>query len=155
MKPLRGFMGLHLTKGLPADPRNWRGCQEPWEPADDDLPDSASPYGIDSAVQWALSVLRTDLDVFSDDEAYGLMAAGYLMTRTDLRDALPELSEAEPAFELGEKWPFWPTLSEMTSPDASRLAESLGWGHTRFFRGPRAWWGRQREGIPFLRARRK
>jgi predicted acylesterase/phospholipase RssA len=153
---LRGFMSLHLTKGLPADPRNWRGCPEPWEPADDDLPSgAASPYGIDPDVQWALSVLRTDLDDFSDDEAFGLMATGYLMTRTDLRDALPELSEADPAFELGEKWPFWPTLSEMTSPDASRLAESLGWGHTRFFRGPRAWWGRQREGIPFLRARRK
>ena len=31
-------MGVHLTKGLPAPPRDWIGCQEPWEPEDGERP---------------------------------------------------------------------------------------------------------------------
>ena len=31
---LRGFMNVHLTKGLPAPPRDWSECQEPWTPED-------------------------------------------------------------------------------------------------------------------------
>jgi hypothetical protein len=151
--PLRGFMGVHLTKGLPAPPRDWIGCQEPWNPEDGGH-DSTSPYGIDQRVQRALSELRTDLDAFSDDEAYGLMAAGYLMTKHDLADALPDLAEADPTLELRQQWPFWRVLTEMTSPDASRLVDPLVLGRTLFLRGPRGWVERLRNKIPFLRAKR-
>jgi predicted acylesterase/phospholipase RssA len=135
---LRGFMAVHLTKGLPAPPRDWSECREPWTPEDDALaPEAASRYGIDPGVQRALAVLRTDLDAFSDDEAYGLMAVGYLMTRHDLSDALPELAEADPELERDD-WPFARALAEITSQDASRLAGSLRFGHVRFFRKLRA-----------------
>jgi predicted acylesterase/phospholipase RssA len=151
--PLRGFMAVHLTKGLPAPPRDWIGCQEPWDPEDGEH-DSTSPYGIDQRVQRALSELRTDLDAFSDDEAYGLMAAGYLMTKHDLADALPDLAEADPRLELRQQWPFWRVLTEMTSPDASHLVAPLVLGRTLFLRGPRGWTARLRNKIPFLRAKR-
>jgi predicted acylesterase/phospholipase RssA len=137
---LRGFMAVHLTKGLAAPPRDWSQCQEPWTPEDDALPsDAASAYGLDPRVQRAMAELRTDLDAFSDDEACALMAAGYLMTKHDLAEALPDLAEADPALEPGDEWPFASALAEMTSHDASRLAESLRGGDARFFRRSRAW----------------
>ena len=67
-----------------------RDCQEPWQPEDDvhrERTRAATASTRD--VQRELAELRTDLDSFSDDEAYALMAAGYLMTKTDLKDALP------------------------------------------------------------------
>ena len=68
-------MTVHLTKGLPAPPRDWSECQEQWTPEDDALPESAgSPYGVDSAVQRALAELRTDLDSFT--RRRGLRADG-------------------------------------------------------------------------------
>ena len=141
---LRGFMAVHLTKGLHAPPRDWSRCQEPWTPEDDALPDASDPaYGIDPRVQRALAELRTDLDAFSDDEAYALMAVGYLMTKHDLADALPELARADPALEP-DRWPFSDALREMTSQDPSRLLESLAGGHAVFLRGPKNWVRRRR-----------
>jgi hypothetical protein len=107
---LRGLMSVHLTKGLRAQPLDWIGCKEPWDPDDDALPANPPPaYGIDPNVQRAMAELRTDLDAFSDDEAYTLMAAGYLMTKHDLGDALPTLAQADPALERLD-WPFQKTL---------------------------------------------
>ena len=83
-----------------------------------------------------------------------LMAAGYLMTKHDLADALPDLAEADPTLELRQQWPFWRVLTEMTSPDASRLVDPLVLGRTLFLRGPRGWTARLRNKIPFLRAKR-
>jgi len=81
------------------------------------------------------------------------MAAGYLMTKQDLADALPDLAAADPTLELRERWPFWPVLTEMTSPDASRLVDPLGRGRVLFLRGPRDWVEQRRNKIPFLRAK--
>lgn len=136
---LRGLMAVHLTKGLPARPRDWSECEERWTPEDDALPnDSVAPYGLDPRAQRAMAELRTDLDTFSDDEAYALMAAGYVMTKHDLAGALHDLAEPDPAFKVDD-WPFAEVVAEMTSQDASRLADSLRLGHVRFFRRPRAW----------------
>jgi hypothetical protein len=104
-----------------------------------------STYGIDPDVQRAMAELRTDLDAFSDDEAYALMAAGYLMTTHDLANALPELAQADPALELGERWPFAEVLAEMTSQDSSHLANSLRAGHAVFFRRTQSWLRRRRK----------
>lgn len=136
-RTVRGLMMVHLTKGLPAPPRDWSDCQEPWEPQDEARSgETAAAYGIDEGVQRALAALRTDLDAFSDDEAFALMAAGYLMTTRDLADALPDL--AEPRRELvRDDWPFAAVCAEMTSDAASRLAESLRSGEDRFFRRSR------------------
>jgi hypothetical protein len=104
-------------------------------------------------VQLALAQLRTDLDAFSDDEAYGLMAAGYHLTRRSLSRSLPQLAAADPALEL-EDWPFTSRLAEMTGPDASRLLAALRFGDARFFRGARSWVQRQRDRLPFVGAAR-
>jgi predicted acylesterase/phospholipase RssA len=140
---LRGFMGIHLTKGLAADPRDWTGCQEPWQ-WDDGTEEDEKRYGIVPEVQQRLAELRTDLDSFTDDEAYALMAVGYHMTKTDLADALPTLAEAEPELELLAKWPFWPALRAIRSQAGEELAAALRYGHLRLLRKPREKLGRLR-----------
>jgi len=136
-KALRGLMVVHLTKRLPSQPRNWIGCQDPYNEVDDVFapPPGAPTYGIDEAVQLALSQLRTDLDTFSDDEAYTLMAAGYAMTRLELCRALPELKDAIPALEQAVKWPFEDALATLgdASPP-SPLAIDLRRGAKLLFR---------------------
>jgi hypothetical protein len=144
---LRGFMNVHLTKGLPAQPRDWSKCQEPWEPLDDPGPAAAElPYGIDDKVQRALAELRTDLDSFTDEEAYALMAAGYLMTSADLGEALPALEWPAPG--AGVDWPFAAVQARMTSGhEEEALERSLRRGAKLFLRGPRARWSRWWNGV--------
>jgi predicted acylesterase/phospholipase RssA len=147
---LRGLMIVHLKKGLPAPPRDWSECQEPYEREDDAMPEGHEPpaYGIDPDVQRALAELRTDLDKFSDDEAYSLMAAGYAMTRCELPEALPGLECAQkPPWEQPEDWPFLAALARISEPAAQTgLAETLRRGHWRFLRGYHAWRHRRSKG---------
>ena len=72
----------------------------------------------------------------------------------DIADAFPDLASADPALKPRNPWPFRRVLGEMTSADASRLADSLRWGDKRFARKPRAWLERQRDKIPFPRRKR-
>lgn len=140
---LRGLMIVHLKKGLLAKPRDWIGCEEEYEAEEDALSPrvaTSADYGIGDDVQRALAELRTDLDSFSDDEAYALMAAGYLMASNDLGEALPELATPDPALEAA--WPFGSTLKRMRDP---KLAESLRPGHWLLFRRLRTWWQRIRD----------
>jgi hypothetical protein len=131
-------MIVHLKKGLPSPPRDWSQCQEPYTPEDDALPPGVGserpPYGISEDVQRALAGLRTDLDAFSDDEAYALMAAGYAMTRVELARAMPDLPPPDPELERAVDWPFAATLARLDE-GANGLAESLEPGRARFFRG--------------------
>jgi predicted acylesterase/phospholipase RssA len=155
---LRGLMIVHLKKGLPAPPRDWIGCQEPYrleddalaapaQPAAPPLPDPP-PYGIDREVQRALAELRTDLDAFSDDEAYLLMAAGYAMAVRELPKALADPTEGASTksgcAEVGTvAWPFADALARLPSGSGG-LADSLRPGRARFFRGLVAWRLRRR-----------
>jgi hypothetical protein len=135
---IRGLMIVHLKKGLPAPPRDWIDCQEPYRPEDDALvPDAdAKPrYRIDPEAQRALAELRTDLDAFSDDEAYSLMAAGYEMARVELGEALGDAASANPELEREVSWPFAETLARLGRPDSETgLATALRPGRARFFR---------------------
>jgi predicted acylesterase/phospholipase RssA len=167
---LRGLMFVHLKKGLPARPRDWRGCEEPYVPSDDALApaDERPDYGIAEPVQRALAELRTDLDAFSDDEAHALMAAGYAMTERELER--PELDRVLPVADLVDgsaagpvdgpaadpvdvqsgrptAWPFAPMLTRLREHrDDERLAQVLEDGRHRFFRRLRAWRARRARG---------
>ena len=136
---LRGLMVVHLKKGLPAPPRDWsrlpgavpspKTTRSPRDVA------AAPRYGIDLDVQRALAELRTDLDAFSDDEAYALMAAGYAMTRVELAQGLGEPPPADPELERQVSWPFAEVLAKLGRPDGeSGLGQALRPGRARFFR---------------------
>ena len=90
---LRGFMFVHLKGGLEVDPIDWKHTTDPYNRADDirakaDTPDDVTetPYKIDKDIQKLLSALRTDLDSFSEAEAYALMTSGYRMTEHQFRE---------------------------------------------------------------------
>lgn len=139
---LRGLMMVHLKKGIPAPPRDSVGCPEPYDPDDDPL--ATGPhgpgYGIHPAVQRALSELRTDLDRFSDAEAYGLMAAGYAMSRVELDTSVGRLFPPVQALVDNATWPFLSTLARLDEP---RTAHALQPGMFKTVRRAKTAWARR------------
>jgi hypothetical protein len=103
-KLLRGFMFVHLKGDLDVDPVDWIDCLDPYDPSEDVRPlwrrDRYTRYGIGKDVQQLLSALRTDLDSFSEAEAFALMTSGYRMTEYQFKQGkcveefyLPEQNE--------------------------------------------------------------
>jgi predicted acylesterase/phospholipase RssA len=86
---LNGFMFVHLKGDLNVDPVDWIDCLDPYDPREDVQPawrhDRYTRYGIAKDVQQLLSALRTDLDSFSEAEAYALMTSGYRMTEFQIK----------------------------------------------------------------------
>ena len=78
---LKGLMFLHLKRDLDADPVDWRECQDPFSASDEARPASRrgilTRYGLQKSVQQLLSGIRTDLDSFTEVEAFALMTSGY------------------------------------------------------------------------------
>lgn len=69
---LKGMLFVHLKQGLSAPVVPLQSEPEPQTGVTD--------YGIDRDVQAGLAALRTDLDAFTEVEAYSLMVSGYLHT---------------------------------------------------------------------------
>jgi predicted acylesterase/phospholipase RssA len=87
---LRGLMFIHLKKDLDVDPVDWVDCEDPAEASDLSRPASRrgvlTRYGIRKDLQRLLAGIRTDLDSFSEAEAFALMTSGYRMTEQAFRD---------------------------------------------------------------------
>jgi predicted acylesterase/phospholipase RssA len=85
---LKGLVFLHLKRDLDADPVDWRECQDPYDASDEARPASRrgvlTQYGLQKSVQRLLSEIRTDLDSFSDLEAFSLMTSGYRQAQAQL-----------------------------------------------------------------------
>jgi predicted acylesterase/phospholipase RssA len=113
---LRGFMFVHLKEDLVVDPINWEGCLDPVE-ADDELARAAASkgrltyYGVEKEMQKRLSAVRTDLDSFSDAEAYALMTSAYRMTDHAFRDG--KCVEGYTVPEREERWDFLSVEKDM------------------------------------------
>jgi predicted acylesterase/phospholipase RssA len=105
---LRGFMFVHLKGDLDVDPVDWIDCLDPYEPCEDVRPlwrrDRYTRYGIAKDVQQLLSALRTDLDSFSEAEAYALMTSGYRMTEYQFKEGKCVEEFYHP--EENEQWKF-------------------------------------------------
>lgn len=100
---LRGFMFVHLKDDLDVDPVDWIGCLDPFDASDDSRPayrrGPLTRYGIAKDIQEQLAGVRTDLDSFTDVEAFSLMTSAYRMTEHEFRyskcvEGFPEPSEA-------------------------------------------------------------
>ena len=107
---LRGLTFLHMKAGLDADVIRLRFSQEAYGLERTPL----SPSGVRRDFQRALAEMRTDLDVFTPDEAYGLMACGYQMASKGLDRELPKLQKVWCAAPRTD-WPFQEMLAEITS----------------------------------------
>lgn len=105
---LRGFMFVHLKGDLDVDPVDWIDCLDPYDPSEDVRPlwrrDRYTRYGIAKDVQKLLSALRTDLDSFSEAEAYALMTSGYRMTEYQFKEGNCVEEFFQP--DENEKWKF-------------------------------------------------
>jgi hypothetical protein len=102
---LRGLMFVHLKGDLEVDPIDWINCLDPYEASDDARPTSRrgplTRYGIAKDIQELLSGIRTDLDSFSEAEAYALMTSAYRMTEYQFKyencvEGFDEPDESEP-----------------------------------------------------------
>ncbi|HEX6291488.1 MAG TPA: tetratricopeptide repeat-containing protein [Herpetosiphonaceae bacterium] len=81
---LRGFMFIHLKEDFDGVPIDWVDCRDPYDVPTDGRVASQNAdqtcYGIARPIQQRLAAIRTDLDSFSDVEAYTLMTSAYRMT---------------------------------------------------------------------------
>jgi hypothetical protein len=93
---LKGLMFVHLKKGLDTRPVDWVESRDRSDPPNND---PLLGYGVQRDIQRRLAAVRTDLDSFSEAEAYSLMASGYLMTGKSL-------SQPILGFPLPESVPF-------------------------------------------------
>jgi len=129
-RAIQGLFFVHLKKDLPVSPQDWVACQDP-TPRSDKSPNRL-PYGIDPKIQELIAAIRTDLDAFSEVEAYALMCSGYLMTEQQFK-TLQEQHE-----RMGETgrwggyrvdaprgdWSFLALESILKNPDESGAAGS-------------------------------
>jgi len=109
---LQGLMFIHLKQGLESQAVDWVYCQDPGDPVTNQ---PLLPYGIQCAVQNKLSMIRTDLDSFSDAEAYALMTSAYRMTEYALRDPAATLGFATNG-GTPQSWKFLDIEPEMQKP---------------------------------------
>jgi hypothetical protein len=92
---LNGLAFLHLKKDLEASQIDWLDCQDPNQ---DQLLARNVPlttYGMPRSVQSRLAAIRTDLDSFSDTEAFSLMLSGYRMMTAEVQKSFSHLPFSE------------------------------------------------------------
>jgi predicted acylesterase/phospholipase RssA len=100
---LRGLMFLHLKKDLDVEPVDWINCEDPEDPSNPANSASLTNYGILKEIQKRLAAIRTDLDSFSEVEAFALMTSGYRMTEHEFAKTISGFPQpkSEPS-----KWDF-------------------------------------------------
>ena len=91
-KALQGLFFIHLKKDLHVCSEDWIKCQDPT--SEKEKEEQPIPYRVDPGIQRLLAKVRTDLDSFSEVEAYALMSSAYLMTEQQF-SALQTLHEKE------------------------------------------------------------
>jgi predicted acylesterase/phospholipase RssA len=137
---LRGMIFLHLKRGLDVRAIDGDGSEEPRdESSDPEAPfQRLTPHGTPKDVQRRLAALRTDLDRFSDQEAYALMLCGYQMAGDSVRTELAALESlvADPRGPEGG-WQFQAIEPLVNESDPSLLAR-LDEGRFRVLRSARA-----------------
>ncbi len=100
---IKGFAYVHLKQGIESEDVVWADNDEP---ADTKVnPDAKTEYGIRKDIQELLAGIRTDLDSFSDIEAYALMTSGYCAIEEPVKKNLQEFP-----FHQSGKSPDWKFL---------------------------------------------
>lgn len=124
---------MHLRKGLPArvlSPLGSTGA-----PVEAPVELGAISYGVDATVKDGLARVRTDLDSFTEVEAWSLARYGYVMASAEIAGVagIRELARPDP---LSNAWLFDadPRLAErMATPNATYL-KHLRVARSRFFK---------------------
>lgn len=129
---------MHLRKGLGVREIPWIGNDgRPSGPVHS-VPPTSKQFGVDPDVQDLLSKMRTDLDAFSEVEAYSLMLDGYLMSSEELKQFRSHTGYGTPETERSSTqpqaagWKFLAVASKINAPTPDYLkqlqASSLRFG---------------------------
>jgi predicted acylesterase/phospholipase RssA len=122
---LKGLLFLHLKRGLEVEDRDWIECDNPKELTPEQLQKARAPltdYGVLKRVQRLIAGIRTDLDSFSDTEAFALMTAGCNMVRATFDDAVAGFA----GDRREHAWPFLQVVQTLRSEkEASGTLERL------------------------------
>lgn len=94
---IQGLFFIHLKQELETDTIDWIKCDNP--SVENPRP-PCTRYGIDRSQQHRLAEIRTDLDTFTEVEAYALMASGYAMTKHQLS----KLDQLHQDLQLNGSW---------------------------------------------------
>jgi predicted acylesterase/phospholipase RssA len=143
---LQGLFFIHLKKGLSVVPLDWTDCKDPARVPQRSY--ATTDYGVDRDIQRLLAGIRTDLDSFTEVEAYTLMASGYLMADGELRARQAEHERSGSLGVWGDflvdaprgRWPFLRLADLMRQPPDSAdcrrqdLALQLRSGSGLFFK---------------------
>ncbi|WP_297324993.1 tetratricopeptide repeat-containing protein [Nitrosomonas sp.] len=111
-RALDGLFFVHTRKELEAQPLDWINCQDP-QPSKP-ISSNQTSYGIDRELQEKIAGMRTDLDAFTEVEAYALIASGYRITKREfellqeqhLKDGKPDTWGGYDIDAAGVDWPF-------------------------------------------------
>jgi predicted acylesterase/phospholipase RssA len=123
---VRKLVYLHLKKDLEVSPKDWIGCKEPTDTSDEFRPvegdRSPTSYGIPKDIQESIAGIRTDLDSFSDKEAFALMTSGYRMAEIEFKHHFDNLPQGE---DLPRNWPFLQIEESMQDEEKSQNMRKL------------------------------
>jgi hypothetical protein len=118
---VRKLVFLHLKKDLEVNPKDWVGCQEPPDTSDDARPVERrrpfTSYGIPTDIQEKIAAIRTDLDSFSDKEAFALMTSGYRMAEVEFAHQFDNLPQA---LDQNPNWRFLQVEESMKDEEKSQ-----------------------------------
>ncbi|MFI3220491.1 MAG: patatin-like phospholipase family protein [Methylococcales bacterium] len=114
---------MDLRRGLPIREITW--INENGKPAKaDKITDASSTdFNVDPQVQERMSVMRTDLDAFSEVEAYSLMMDGYQMSEKELNEfkASVDYPEIKKIVHQKASWKFSEIAPWMENPTVDYL----------------------------------
>ena len=138
---LRGFMFVHLKDDLDVDPIDWIGCLDPFDASDDSRPANRrgpdTRYGIAREIQKLLAGVRTDLDSFSDIEAFALMTSAYRITEHEFQNSkCLEIFRQPGGTVTPEQWEFLEVEAGMKGSGAryDHVKRQLGVSHMLAFK---------------------
>lgn len=111
---LDGLFFVHTRKELQSQPLDWINCQDSQPAAAENC--TQTSYGIDRELQEKIAAMRTDLDTFTEVEAYALMASGYQITKREFellqqqhrKEGRPGTWGNYDINAAGTDWPFRP-----------------------------------------------
>ena len=121
---LKGLLFLHLKRGLEVEDRDWTGCDNPKELTAEQVLAARAPltdYGVLKSLQRLVAGIRTDLDSFSDSEAFSLMTAGCNMVRATFDGAISGFATDR----REHPWPFLQVAETLKSEKQARGLDRL------------------------------
>lgn len=144
-RALDGLFFVHTRKELETQPLDWINCQDP-QPSKP-ISSNQTSYGIDRELQEKIAAMRTDLDAFTEVEAYALIASGYSITKREFellqeqhrKDGKPGTWSGYDIDAAGVAWPFRKLESLMamkqdTNPQSKDLHQQLHVARKVFFK---------------------